>query len=246
MAKVKKPAKQQPKSVKKTVSAKKTSTKTEKKKVLKEEELEIDAELIEDFDFEEKAIKLTRRSKKLALVEDDILDETEIDANQLDAEKFAAEVEQKEGGEENAEEESDANLESADPLPSFVGDEDDAALDADAVLPSMEGMSILRETELNDVINDVKHRSEANGGYITYEELNQILPSNIVDAIQSDRYLKILEALGVQVLREEDVKKFVEAKNQKTAKSHPSEIITRLPCPLLSPGVCSNSCPLSG
>ena len=98
-------------------------------------------------------------------------------------------------------------------LPSFASD--DEAVDAETVLPSMEGMSILRETELNDVINDVKRRSEANGGYITFEELNQILPQNIVDAIQSDRYLKILEALGVQVLREEDVKKWIEAKNEK-------------------------------
>ena len=39
-------------------------------------------------------------------------------------------------------------------------------------LPSMEGVSILRETELNDVIQDVKCRSEADGDYITYEELN--------------------------------------------------------------------------
>ncbi len=103
--------------------------------------------------------------------------------------------------------------ESHDPL--AAADESADASDADTVLPSMEGMSILRETELNDVIQDVKRRSEANGGYITYEELNQILPSNIVDAIQSDKYLKILEALGVQVLREEDVKKYLDAKNAK-------------------------------
>ena len=88
-------------------------------------------------------------------------------------------------------------------------------------------MSILRETELNDVVQDVKRRSEANGGYITYEELNQILPSNIVDAIQSDRYLKILEALGVQVLREEDVKKYLDAKNAKATdpKARSSDMI---------------------
>ncbi len=77
------------------------------------------------------------------------------------------------------------------------------------------------------MINDVKRRSEANGGYITYEELNQILPSNIVDAIQSDKYLKILEALGVQVIREEDVKKYLDAKNAKTVdpKARAAEMI---------------------
>ena len=146
------------------------------------------------------------------------------DADALDADKLAAEVERGESEASAAAEEGDMGL--AAPLPSFdMGD--DAANDIDMVLPSMEGMSILRETELNDVINEVKRRSESNGGYVTYEELNQILPQNIVDAIQSDRYLKILEALGVQVLREEDVPKWKEAKNQKTAdpKARAAEMI---------------------
>ncbi len=145
----------------------------------------------------------------------------EFDAAMLDDEKLAAEVERGESGTDEGD-----DLQTADPLPSF-GADDDAGADIETVLPSMEGMSILRETELNDVINEVKRRSESNGGYVTYEELNQILPQNIVDAIQSDRYLKILEALGVQVLREEDVKKWVEAKNQKSSdpKARAAEMI---------------------
>ncbi len=155
------------------------------------------------------------------------VDDAELEAEVLDADKLAAEVELNEGGQPGEDDdEGDESLQAA-PLPSFA--DDLAAFDAEveAVLPSMEGMSILRETELNDVINDVKRRSEANGGYITYEELNQILPQNIVDAIQSDRYLKILEALGVQVLREEDVKKWVEAKNLKSTdpKARAAEMI---------------------
>ena len=143
----------------------------------------------------------------------------------LDTESLAAEVERTEakGREAEAEEAAGDDV----PVPSAAVDESADASDADTVLPSMEGMSILRETELNDVIQDVKRRSEANGGYITYEELNQILPSNIVDAIQSDKYLKILEALGVQVLREEDVKKYLDAKNAKATdqKTRSSDMI---------------------
>ena len=147
----------------------------------------------------------------------------EAEAASLDAEKLAAEVEQQEG--KVSEEDGEVALDEA-PLPAFVAT-DEATDDVDAVLPSMEGMSILRETELNDVINDVKRRSEVNGGYVTYEELNQILPQNIVDAIQSDRYLKILEALGVHVIREEDVKKYIEAKNAKATdpKTRVAEMI---------------------
>ncbi len=151
----------------------------------------------------------------------------ELDSESLDDELLVAEVEREE---EPSDETRPVDAEDAEaaippqPLPSFGADDIEGT---ETILPSMEGMSILRETELNDVIVDVKRRSEANGGYITYEELNQILPSNIVDAIQSDRYLKILEALGVQVLREEDVKKWLEAKNQKAAdpKARAAEMI---------------------
>ena len=148
-------------------------------------------------------------------------EDAELEAAALDTEKLVAEVESQE--EAHPAEEGDSAL-TAQPLPSFGADDD---LLADTILPSMEGMSILRETELNDVINDVKRRSESNGGYITYEELNQILPQNILDAIQSDRYLKILEALGVQVIREEDVKKWLDAKNQKSTdpKARATEMI---------------------
>ena len=205
------------------------ATKQKPVDVVEQEELEeqMSEELVDVEDLDDEIVgKPGRRRRRKDVDDDDDLppdDEEELDET-LDADKLVAEVEQGES-EGHSEDEGDANLQAA-PLPSFTTDED-SALDAETILPTMEGMSILRETELNDVINDVKRRSEANGGYITYEELNQILPSNIVDAIQSDRYLKILEALGVQVLREEDVKKWVEAKNLKSAdpKARAAEMI---------------------
>ena len=205
------------------------ATKQKPVDVVEQEELEeqMSEELVDVEDLDDEIVgKPGRRRRRKDVDDDDDLppdDEEELDET-LDADKLVAEVEQGES-EGQSEDEGDANLQAA-PLPSFTTDED-SALDAETILPTMEGMSILRETELNDVINDVKRRSEANGGYITYEELNQILPSNIVDAIQSDRYLKILEALGVQVLREEDVKKWVEAKNLKSAdpKARAAEMI---------------------
>ncbi len=141
----------------------------------------------------------------------------------FDDERLVAEVQKAENGDSDGEELDDPDVPPPEPLPAVALDTDEE-LD---VLPSMEGISILREKELNDVLNDVKRRSEANGGYITYEELNQILPQNIVDEIQSERYLKILEALGVQVIREEDVKRWVEAKaeRQVDAKARAQEMI---------------------
>ena len=174
-----------------------------------------------------KVSKVERPKRRVSDEDGDDLppeDVDEVEAATLDAESLAAEVERTESkANDAAGEEAAAQA----PLPVAAEDESADASDADTILPSMEGMSILRETELNDVIQDVKRRSEANGGYITYEELNQILPSTIVDAIQSDKYLKILEALGVQVIREEDVKRYLEAKSAKPTdpKARATEMI---------------------
>ena len=202
-------------------SAGKSSTKTEVKKSAKKTskaEKTVNKKVADVA----KVVKTRRRRQEVDDGDDLPPDNVEAETAALDTESLAAEVERTES------KAADASAEEAQaPLPAVAeGDLVDAS-DADTILPSMEGMSILRETELNDVIQDVKRRSEANGGYITYEELNQILPSNIVDAIQSDKYLKILEALGVQVIREDDVKKYLDAKNAKTTdpKAQKAEMI---------------------
>jgi RNA polymerase primary sigma factor len=177
------------------------------------------------------------RSKKILSSDDDgiigfddaieMLDE-EIDAisrDELDADKIAAEVNRKEGGDDQSDEDSEGeDLDSDVPISSTIGNEEDG----ETVLPTLEGISIIRIAELNDVINEVKRRGEANGGYVTYEELNHILPQNIVDAIQADNYLKILEQLGVKIFSdEEEAKKWKESKEQKQTdpKSRAAEMI---------------------
>ena len=219
MAKQKKVEKEAEKKSGKT-SVKKSATKRSAKRA------EMPDEDVVFFDEEEPLPLKPRRGrrKKSEIDDEDDLppEDFEAEMSALDTETLAAEVERSETKAKEAE--AEEAEEGAPPLP--VDAETADAADADSVLPSMEGMSILRETELNDVIQDVKRRSEANGGYVTYEELNQVLPSNIVDAIQSDKYLKILEALGVQVLREDDVRKFIEAKNAKaTDPRQKTEII---------------------
>lgn len=226
MAKLKKVTKKKAvrKAVKKPVAKKAAGKKSGKKVVKKPVAKESSAEKVVAKK-ESKVAKTGRGRRRKSSEEDDDLPPEDVDeaaAATLDTESLAAEVERTESkANESAGEEPQA------PMPSAAAGESADASDAETILPSMEGMSILRETELNDVIQDVKRRSEANGGYITYEELNQILPSNIVDAIQSDKYLKILEALGVQVIREDDVKKYLEAKNAKAndPKAQKAEMI---------------------
>ena len=144
-------------------------------------------------------------------------DEVEREAASLDADKLAAEVEAQEHGEHEDDEDTIDDLEPP-PLPSYMPDDD---MDADSnILPSMEGLSVLRDQELNEVINEVKHRAESQGGYITFEELNQILPQAIVDTLQTERYLSMFEQLGVHILSEENLKDWLEKKSAADEKSH--------------------------
>ncbi len=88
--------------------------------------------------------------------------------------------------------------------------------EGEEVLPGSEmgGLSVLREKEMNDVVREIVSRSEQNGGFVTYEDLNKMFPQNILDSVQTEHYLKLLEMLGVHVMREEDVKQWQDNKNQ--------------------------------
>ena len=181
-----------------------------------------DSDPSEMMDDEEFSAAVDELAKELG---DDDLPPTDEELSELfDDDKLVAEVQKAENS--DTEDLEGDDLPPPMPLTAAIAAQQ-AAEDEMDVLPAMEGISILREKELNDVLIDVKRRSEANGGYITYEELNQVLPQNIVDEIQSERYLKILEALGVQVIREEDVKRWLESKAEKSvdAKARAQEMI---------------------
>lgn len=86
-------------------------------------------------------------------------------------------------------------------------EEESLAIETDDVdaLPSVEDYSSLREAEMQAALAEIRRRSDANGGYVTYDEINRILPQQLVDAVETEQYLKILEQLGVHVIKEEDV-----------------------------------------
>ena len=154
--------------------------------------------------------------------------DSDVPPAQIDIDNLVGEVESRESGADRADgEDGEEDIPEAPPVPNVPVPDDLADGSEDGVLPLMEGMSILIKTEFNEVLNEIKRRSEANGGYVTYEELNQTLPQNIVDTLQTDKYLATLEALNVQVLREEDVKKWLEAKNVKNQGSNKDRVEDR-------------------
>ena len=88
--------------------------------------------------------------------------------------------------------------------------------DVDDVMSGFGDRSILGVEERNAVVQEVKQRSEKNGGFVTYEELNQIVPATVQDEQTLEEYLAILQALNVNVIRSEDVDDYL-ARKEKSA-----------------------------
>jgi RNA polymerase primary sigma factor len=87
--------------------------------------------------------------------------------------------------------------------------------DGEDVMSGFAGRSVLGAEERNAVIQEVKQRAEKNGGYVTYDELNQIVPATVQDESTTEEYLSILQALGVDVIRPEDVDTYRALKDQR-------------------------------
>ena len=93
------------------------------------------------------------------------------------------------------------------PLPA-TGYGDDFDPEDMMAMSAFQSNSVLGAEERNAVIQEVKQRAEKNGGYVTYDELNQIVPATVQDESTADEYLLILQALNVDVIRAEDVEAY--------------------------------------
>lgn len=56
--------------------------------------------------------------------------------------------------------------------------------------------------EFATMLEELRRRSEANGGCVSYDEFMSVLPSGAADDMLAMRYVDILKALGVRVIRE--------------------------------------------
>jgi RNA polymerase primary sigma factor len=82
----------------------------------------------------------------------------------------------------------------------------------DSAMVGFNDRSILGAEERNAIIQEVKQRSEKNGGFVTYDELNQIIP--MADENTVDEYLSILQQINVHVIRAEDADDFIALKDK--------------------------------
>ncbi|MCQ2391282.1 MAG: RNA polymerase sigma factor RpoD [Kiritimatiellae bacterium] len=140
-------------------------------------------------------------------------DAAEAEARAMDLDEVATEADELEDEEHEDADSADmpdaADVEDAlddlAPLPMTEYGDD---FDGSDVLSGFAGHSILGAEERNAVIQEVKQRAERNGGYVTYDELNQIVPMTVQDEATADEYLQILAQLNVDVIRAEDVETY--------------------------------------
>ena len=80
----------------------------------------------------------------------------------------------------------------------------DAAEYGDGVSQNIEALSPLQFSDIRECVNELRALAARRGGYVTYEEINDLMPQSIADEIGTEECLESLEALGVQVVRAED------------------------------------------
>ena len=158
--------------------------------------------------------------------------DSEAEARNLDLEKVAAEAVHEEEGDDLDDlplsDGDDADLppipEQAAPIPeSFVAAQND---DEDLPITQIGAASILGAEERQAILTDLKARSDFNGGYVTYDEMNQMIPQAVLDDHTIQSYIDQLGSLNVKVISAEDVEKWRASRDKKedTAGKRTSEI----------------------
>jgi NADH dehydrogenase/NADH:ubiquinone oxidoreductase subunit G len=152
-------------------------------------------------------------------------DAAEREARKLDLEEVAKQADRQENapaGEDEDDDPSNLDLEevvAASSRQTTTANSDEYDPENPDPMVGFQGRSVLGAEERNAVIQEVKQAAEKNGGYVTYEQLNQIVPQTVQDESTADEYLMILQALNVDVIRSEDVEAYRANKDAKTVKT---------------------------
>ncbi len=133
------------------------------------------------------------------------LDDLEIDDEEDDDEEDLDDLESEEDA-ENLPDESHAVDESSSPEPNPSPDDDDDPAKA-------AGRKELIEKVIGTIIQKGREK-----GFLTYEEINDTLPDEIISPARLDSLLMTLDELGVQILDESDVEKDTDDDFEETDK----------------------------
>ncbi len=205
---------------------KKSAKSSSKKKPGREEEIELDeyGETGLD-DMGDEVVS----PEVVELSDDEDADAVEREASGLDLEEIAKQADRQENSSAaDGEGEGEGEVSSAEQLAALAGvapaatptmsNSDEYDPESVDVMADFKGRSVLGREERNAVIQEIKSVAEKNGGYVTYEQLNSIVPQTVQDEATADEYLMILQALNVDVIQADAVEAYRARKEQKTAK----------------------------
>lgn len=64
----------------------------------------------------------------------------------------------------------------------------------------MSSICLKSASEFARMLEEIRRRSKANGGYITCDEILAVFPENVATELLSDRYVSVLRAIGVEIV----------------------------------------------
>ena len=126
------------------------------------------------------------------LHEGDVLDDLDNEIDEID--RFAEGVEPAEG--------EGLDFDVIDSSEFAVGYESEMALDADRVEAKV------KREERSERIKGLIKRAETQGGYLTYDDINEALPSAVIKDTDIESYLAILRGMDIEIIDASEVERF--------------------------------------
>ena len=98
-----------------------------------------------------------------------------------------------------------------------VGFESELALDADLEAKA-------KREERSERIKTLIKRAEAQGGYLTYDDINEVLPNAVIKDTDIEAYLAILRGMDIEIIDASEVERFRSEHEQEEQRSRSSRM----------------------
>ena len=112
----------------------------------------------------------------------------------------------------------DGEMDDLDEYPDHDGDADefdvghgtgfDVGYDGELVLDSDAALAKAKREERSERIKELIKRAEGQGGYLTYEDINEALPSSVIDDTDIESCLGILRGMDIEIIDVSEVERF--------------------------------------
>ena len=99
-------------------------------------------------------------------------------------------------------------------IPDYPDDEEAAGMGM-----GLGGQTALTQAEFNAAIKDLRDRADKNGGFVTYDDMNTLIPSTSYDANTLEDFVSAMNNLNIDVIKTEDVDSYNASKDKRQERS---------------------------